>query len=123
MSDAPEKFRYELSEAVREIAISLPETTEGSSCVNRAFKAGGKNFAFLGEKDDECGLRLKLSDSIPAIAALEAADPKRYSVGKGGWAMLRMAPADPPALDDLEAWIIESFRLLAPKKIVAQLDA
>lgn len=101
MSDT-EAFRYEVSESIRSIAMQLPEAAEGSSCVNRAFSSGGKNFAFLGEKDDECGLRLKLAD---------------------GWTMLRFAPDDAPPHEELEAAILESFRLLAPKKIVRQLDA
>lgn len=99
---AAETFRYEVSEAIRAVALGLPEAEEGTSCVNRAFRAGGKNFAFLGEKDDECGLRLKLAD---------------------GWTMLRFAPDAAPPIAELEAMVVESFRLLAPKRIVRLLDA
>lgn len=115
MSDEPEAFEHEVSDRVRAIALSLPETTEGSSCVNRAFKAAGKNFAFLGETDGGCGLRLKLDESIPEIS-------DRFEVGTHGWAMLRFAPDDHPEFDDLERWVTESYRLLAPKRLVAELD-
>lgn len=120
MSEA-QLFHYPISENIRTIALALPEATEGKSCVNRAFKAGGKNFAFLGEKDDECGLRLKLSSSIDSVSAKAAAQPDRYQVGSNGWTMLRFPPDDPPASDDLKEWIVESFRLLVPKKISALL--
>jgi hypothetical protein len=118
---AADQFEHELSETIRTHAMTFPETTEGSSCVNRAFKAGGKNFVFVGEKEYETNMRLKLGDSIPEIAKLAKTDPDRWQVGKGGWALLRFDPDNPPPNDDLERWITESFRLLAPKKIVAQL--
>ena len=95
MSETP-NFRYDVSEAVRRYAMTFPEAAEGSSCVNRAFSAGGKNFVFLGEKDDLCTLRLKRA---------------------GGWEKIEFDPASPPPASDLEAWVEESFTLLAPKRV------
>lgn len=91
-----EAFQFAISEEIRNYAMTFPETTEGSSCVNRAFNAGGKNFVFLGEKDEQCILRLKLAD---------------------GWAKIEFDPADPPAVGEIQAWIDESFLLLAPKRL------
>lgn len=102
--------------------MSFPKTEEGQSCVNRAFKAGGKNFVFVGEKEQLCNVRLKIDASIPELAKLADSDPERFQVGKGGWALLRFPPDDPPEVADLERWITESFLLLAPKKVVALLD-
>lgn len=102
MGSPPETFRYPVSETIREIALRYPETTEGSSCVNRAFKAGGKNFVFLGEKEGECKLRLKTVDE--------------------GWTLAVFAPDDPPPTVELERWIDESFRLLAPRRVLKLLD-
>ena len=121
MSDAPETFQYQVSQAIREIAMALPDASEGTSCVNRAFKAGGKNFAFVGEKDEGTGLRLKLGESIAEVQVLAESDPDRYQVGKGGWSMLRFPLDHEPSLDELNRWVTESFRLLVPKKISAQL--
>lgn len=92
----PEEFRYDISSVIRDRAMTYPEASEGTSCVNRAFKAGGKNFVFLGEKEDLCILRLKLAD---------------------GWAKIEFDPAEPPSTGELEAWIEESFLLLAPKRV------
>lgn len=102
MGAAPDTFENEICQTIREIALELPETDEGTSCVNRAFSAGGKNFVFLGEKGSAITLRLKLED--------------------GGWTKISFDAADAPDEDDLQAWIVESFRLLAPKKISALLD-
>ena len=117
MGEPAEQFRYALSEQIRNHAMSFPETEEGTSCVNRAFKAGGKNFVFLGEKDEECNMRLKLDASIPEIKERAKAETRQWDVGKGGWTMLRFDPDLPPPAADLERWITESFFLLAPKKV------
>lgn len=122
MGDAPETFRHAVSEKIRIHALTFPEVVEGTSCVNRAFAAGGKNFAFLGEKADVCRLRLKLADSIPEVEQRAATDPDRWQVGTGGWVLLTFPPSDAPKIADLRRWITESFRLLAPKKIVAEYD-
>ena len=95
MADAPD-FRYPVSEQIRRYAMRFPEAAEGSSCVNRAFSAGGKNFVFLGEKDDLCTLRLKLDS---------------------GWTKVEFEPTEPPSTSELESWIEESFLLLAPKRV------
>lgn len=122
MSEPTETFQHKISETVRAFAATFPETVEGTSCVNRAFKAGGKNFVFLGEKEGECNVRLKLEASVPEIKNLAENDPDRWQVGKGGWALFRFPPDSAPPAADLQRWITESFCLLAPKKVVALLD-
>lgn len=111
----PEDFKSDVARAIRDHAMTLPRAEEGTSCVNRAFKAGGKNFAFLGETEELFKLRLKLKDSIDEVN-------ERFDLGSSGWTMLAFPPDDAPPLEDLGRWIEESFRLLAPKKIVAELN-
>lgn len=121
MSTAPELFVSPVCQAIREFAMTFPETNEGTSCVNRAFKAGGKNFVFLGEKGQQCTLRLKLGKSIDDVIE-RAVDDERYEVGTAGWTKIVFDADAAPAIDDLRTWITESFLLLAPKKVAAQLD-
>ena len=114
-----EAFVHPTSIRLRSLATGLPETTEGTSCVNRAFKVRKKNFLFLGEKGDAIRVMVKLTHSLSDAAALS--DP-RVEVGKTGWVTCRFT-ADAPLPDDLlEAWVMESFRALAPKTVVAALD-
>ncbi len=117
-----ETFRYPLSQELRAAALALPETSEGTSCVNRAFKVRKKNFLFVGEKEAQIKVMLKLSDSMEEAEELAARDP-RVSLGKFGWLTLLFAPDD--ALDSalLRGWVVESFRTLAPKTVVKKLDA
>lgn len=113
-------FLHPTSQRLRAVALSLPETAEGTSCVNRAFKVRKKNFLFLGEKDGEVRLMAKLVESLPDVQAL--ADP-RVDVGRTGWVTARFDPEDPPDVGMLERWVVESFRALAPKAVVRALDA
>lgn len=83
--------------------------------------AAGKDFAFLGEKADRCGLRLKLDASLPEVSIRSGDAPEQYEVGTSGWVMLRFGADDQPSVDDLERWIVESYSLLAPKRLLTML--
>ena len=107
---------------LRRRALRLPGTAEGVACAgttleSRTVTAGGKTFLFL--RDTE--IRLKLRDSLPEAATLAAAESDRYSTGAHGWVTIRppLAPAD---LDRIERWVEESFRLIASRKLIAQLS-
>lgn len=121
MAEAPEQFELAVCDDIRDFALSFPDSSEGSSCVNRAFKAGSKNFVFLGEKAERCTIRLKLDASADDVRARSASDD-RYEVCGGGWTKIVFDGQDAPAMDDLRLWITESFLLLAPKKVVAKFD-
>ena len=111
---------------LRKAALSLPGTNEGTSCNKAAFKAGAKNFFFMGEgKGPERGAfttMLKLTDSLAAAKKLAKAKPDNYSVGGAGWVNAEFDKGDGPPAGLLEGWIEESYRALAPKKLVAELD-
>lgn len=115
---ATETFATGICQRLRATAVALPEVTEGASCVNRAFKAGKKTFLFLGEKPAHIYAMLKLAESKDAAAALN--DP-RIEVGGNGWVTLRFQANDPPDPELLERWIVESYRVMATKKLLAQL--
>jgi hypothetical protein len=77
MTQPTEQFQHEINGAIRSFALTFPEATEGSSCVNRASKAGGKNFVFLGEKESKptsvtssTRQYRRSSDSLPTTPAL-----------------------------------------------------
>ena len=48
------------------------------------------------------------------------AEPTHYGMGKHGWVTGNVKPKDAP-MDLIRAWVDESFRAIAPKKIVALL--
>jgi len=106
--------------ALRTFAAKLPGTEVGDSCVNRAFRAGGKAFLYLGDNPHGYKLMLKLVDSLPDAEALQAAQPARYGVGKHGWVTITLPHDERPPRGLFERWIEESDRALAPNAAAAR---
>ncbi len=120
---AAESFQHEFILGLRSRAVALPEVVEGDSCVKRSFKVRKKGFLYLGEKADGYNVMVKLGPSIDEASALASSRPDSWSVGKGGWAILKFDAAERPPDGLLERWMEESYRLQAPKALVAALDA
>ena len=113
-----EHFTNPVTSALRDHAMTFPETSEGASCVNRAFKVRKKNFLFLGEKNDgSCKVMLKLGPSLDQAVELAGGDP-RFEVGSAGWTTVRFGASDLADAEQLKHWVGESYRLLAPKSLV-----
>ncbi len=113
-----DEFTQAISKQLRAAALELPETSEGTSCVNRAFKVRKKNFLFVGEKPGTVRVMVKLGASLDEARAMN--DP-RIDVGKIGWVTLNFANDDVPDPELLTAWVVESYRTLGPKTLVKQL--
>lgn len=113
---------------LRKVALSLPDAIEATSCNKAAFKAGSKNFLFLGEgTGPEAGsfttmLKLTEADSLAEATKLSKSQPDNFSLGKNGWLSSNFQKGEGPPAKLFEAWIEESYRALAPKKLAAQLD-
>lgn len=109
--------------ALRKLALSYPETEEGVVCERSAFKARGKSFLFMGVTDQGFDVMVKLSDSLAAATQRAAKAPQSYKVGANGWVTATFCNDETPPTGLLEAWIDESFRLLAPKALLAADDS
>jgi predicted DNA-binding protein (MmcQ/YjbR family) len=108
---------------VRRAALRYPETREDHPWGESAIKVKGKTFVFMGLNDDRLGLSVKLPRSREFALEYPFTEPTGYGLGKSGWVTAWFAPKDAPPLDILEAWIDESFRAVAPKKLVAGMEA
>lgn len=107
---------------LRHAALQYPETHEGIACEGtalekRTIKARNKAFIFLGATD----VMFKVAASIPEITALAAKEPTRYKVGAHGWTTVTFGDINTLPLDHLTRWLDESYRLIAPKQLVALL--
>ena len=72
-----------------------------------------------GEKETkELSLSLKLPSSRDVAVDLPFAEPTGYGLGKSGWVSARFAKVSDVPIDLLKAWIDESYRAIAPKKLV-----
>ena len=101
-----------------EFALSLPEAYEDHPWGERVAKVRGKVFVFLGS-DAYGRITVKLVESHEHALSIEDAAPARYGLGPSGWVTVPVA--DVP-VDVLRDWVEESYRIVAPKRLVAQLD-
>jgi predicted DNA-binding protein (MmcQ/YjbR family) len=82
-----------------------------------------KTFAHLSVEGEPLKISCKLPQSAAAALMLPFAQPTAYGLGKSGWVSAQFADGEVPPKDLLKAWIDESYRAQAPKKLVASLDA
>ena len=112
-----------LDDPIRAFALGLPEAWEDHPWGDTVVKVGKKIFLFLGTPDEDgmLGFSVKLPHSNDEALSLPFTVPTGYGLGRGGWVTVT-APPDAP-LDLFIGWIEESYRTVAPKSLVAQLDA
>lgn len=106
---------------LRELALRYPETREEFPWDHSAFKVRGKTFLFLAVHREGVGLTVKLPRSSAFALDYPFTEPTGYGLGRSGWVTARFAAEDEIPLDTLIAWIDESFRAVAPKKLSAAL--
>lgn len=84
--------------------------------------ARGPMFLWLGQREvPEPAVSVKLKASRDEAMEIGRAAPLAHSgLGQWGWLTIPLAGADLRLVRD---WIDESYRIVAPKKIVAELDA
>jgi predicted DNA-binding protein (MmcQ/YjbR family) len=97
-------------------ALTLPEAHEEFPWGERVIKVRGKIFAFFGHPDGAVGL--KLPQSFHEALTEHGAKPAGYNLGKSGWAVV---PDGPTHKSRNEAWLRESYRAVAPKRLGALL--
>ena len=107
--------------ALRAYALSFPETHEDFPWGHRALKVRGKGFLFIGGDDQVFSLSVKLPKSASGVLLLPFAAPTGYGLGRSGWITAQFTRKDKIPLDWIRSWIEESYRAVAPKKLVAQL--
>jgi len=109
-------------ERLLKYALSFPETAESRPWGETAIKVKGKIFLVM---KDEDGLKVsvKLPESREFALDRDFCMPTHYGLGAKGWVTAQFGPKDKPPAGLLEAWIEESYRAIAPKKIVAALKS
>lgn len=116
----PKKTLESLEIELRDYAMTFPEVTEDSPWGHRAMKVNKKAFVFLGGEKNatELSMSVKLPQSRDMAADLPFAEPTGYGLGKSGWVTARFTNVKDVPMDLLKAWIHESYRAIAPKRLV-----
>ena len=82
-----------------------------------------KTFAYLSVEGDPFSISCKLPGSGAVALLMPFTKPTAYGLGKSGWVSAEFEPGQVPDLAMLKAWVDESYRSQAPKKLVKELDA
>jgi hypothetical protein len=73
----------------------------------------------MGLTDGKLRLSVKLPRSREFALDYPFTEPTHYGLGKAGWVSASFSGKDKPPLDLLRFWVDESFRAIAPQKLVA----
>ena len=112
-----------LKDQLRTFALGLPEAWEDHPWGESVAKVGKKVFVFFGDNASERArsFTVKLRESHEEASAMGWAVDPGYGLGRGGWLTVT-APEGAP-IELLQAWVLESYRAIAPKRLLARVDA
>ena len=116
----PEKKLSATAAKLRDKALSYPETEESFPWGEHAFKVKGKTFVFMRDDEEGTSFSVKLAASRAAALALPGSEPTHYGMGAKGWVTLK--PTSRTPVKQLYAFIDESFRAVAPKRVLRALE-
>ena len=117
--DSPQKSPpMILPDAVRALALLLPEVIEGAHMGHPDFRVGGKIFATLWIDEDR--VVVKLTPEVQAV--LTEAEPSVFepisgSWGRRGWTNVDLVEADE---ETLRSALMAAWRTVAPPGLVAE---
>jgi predicted DNA-binding protein (MmcQ/YjbR family) len=134
------KQAHDYPSELRAFALSFPSAHEDFPWGERVAKVGKKVFVFLGHDDDarehaspakkehigepgSFGMSVKLPQSGKRALQRSFASPTGYGLGAKGWVSMRFQAGEEAPMEELKAWIEESYRAIAPKKQIRELDA
>ena len=107
---------------LRAFGLAYPGTSIKSPWPgHKDLAVNNKTFAFLTTEGEPFRISCKLPASSHMALMLPFASPTPYGLGKSGWVTAEFGDELPP-VDLLKQWIDESYRAVAPKKLVAQLE-
>lgn len=107
-------------EKLLDFALSLPGAHEEHPWGEDVAKVRGKIFVFLGTEGSR-RMTVKLDESHGHALSIDGAEPTGYGLGKAGWVTVPLR-AEGVSLALLRDWIEESYRIVAPKALVVELD-
>ena len=108
--------------SMRAVALRYPGAAEDFPWGERAIKVKGKMFLVMSRHEGVFRITAKLPLSNAQAVALPFVEPTGYGLGKHGWVTASFRDGDDVPEDMVREWIDESYRAVAPKKLVATLD-
>jgi predicted DNA-binding protein (MmcQ/YjbR family) len=110
--------------ALKKFGLSLPGAHSKSPWPGHDDLAvKDKTFAFMSIAGEPLSMSCKLPVTRGEVLKNAFAQPTGYGLGKSGWVSMAFDAGDKPPIELLKRCILESYRAVAPKKLVAQLEA
>jgi hypothetical protein len=104
------------SDDVREIALSLPQTTEKIAWSMPTFRVAGKMFATLPEDETSMAVRCPMEERDELVLA----EPEKFWIAgheaNFAWVRVRLAALDD--VDELRDILLDSWRQAAPAALL-----
>ncbi|CAL9360500.1 MmcQ/YjbR family DNA-binding protein [Streptomyces sp. enrichment culture] len=104
------------ADAVRRIALSLPETTEKTAWSMPTFRVAGKMFATLPEDETSIAVRCPAQERDELVLA----EPEKFWIAdheaKFAWVRARLAALEDE--DELRVILADSWRQAAPPRLI-----
>lgn len=120
MADAP----ADAADRLRAFGLTYPETSLKSPWPGHADLAvRDKTFAYLSVAGEPFSLSCKLPFSGDEAREMPFVTPTAYGLGKSGWVTASWPDDHADALALFRAWIDESYRAQAPKRLITQAPA
>jgi predicted DNA-binding protein (MmcQ/YjbR family) len=111
-----------LQDELEGFALSLPEAWFDTPWdESRVTKVRKQIFAFYGDQDAP-SIGVRLVESLDVAMVLPGASSMSYGMGDDGWTNVPIPGLDDSATDMLHRFIEESFRSIAPRTLIEQLD-
>jgi predicted DNA-binding protein (MmcQ/YjbR family) len=122
----PANKRSKNMERLEAIALAFPEAERVDIEAwdgHPTFRVRGKNFVFADRDARHLSLKLTREEAAAVVASDARAEPAGYGLGRHGWVALSLpARMSADAWSELAEWVDMSYRLVAPRRLVAQLD-
>ena len=115
-----------LMASLRTLALGFPGAWADNPWGDSVVKVGKKIFVFLGneaEAADVSTVTVKVPESHEHARSFTGAMPTGYGLGKAGWVTIPIAGMGRDDAEVLHDFVEESYRTIAPKKLIKELDA
>ena len=103
-------------------ALAYPEAWEDHPWGESVAKVGKKLFFTISFHKEMLYITCKLPESNGSAVTLPFAAPAGYGLGNSGWVTFSFSAEDEIPVELLLDWMDESYRAIAPKKLVKLLD-
>jgi predicted DNA-binding protein (MmcQ/YjbR family) len=109
---------------LRAFGLAFPETGLKSPWPGHLDLAvKDKTFAYLSIEGEPFRISCKLPHSNALALELPFSEPAPYGLGRSGWVSAKLPAGAAIPVELFKAWLEESYRAQAPKKLSAALDA